>query len=105
VATASLRRFEHELALSDQLHPTWAAKPIALGYYRSQSVLVLSDPGGAPLSRFTGKPLELTLFLKCAIGLTAAIRHMHERGLIHRDIRPANVFANESAQVWLTASA
>jgi hypothetical protein len=98
----SLQRFEHELALSDQLNSTWAAKPIALVYRQSQPVLVLSDPGGVPLDRLIGQPMELSHFLKMAVGLTATIRQMHEHGLIHKEIKPANILVNEAGQVWLT---
>src|SRR6202007_556968 len=46
---------------------------------------------GEPLERLLGRPLETTQFLHIAISLAAALRQVHERNLIHKDIQPANV--------------
>jgi serine/threonine protein kinase len=37
------------------------------------------------------------------IPLVAALRRLHERGLIHKDIQPANILVDAaSGRVWLT---
>ena len=54
-------------------------------------MLLLADPGGAPLARIIGQPMELGLFLRIARALSAALAQLHERGIIHMDIKPANV--------------
>jgi len=65
-------------------------------------MLVLTDPGGEPLDRLLGRPMELTRFLHLAIGLAAAIGRLHQRNLIHKDIKPANILLNSATgQVWL----
>src|SRR5258705_1562906 len=65
--------------------------------------LVLDDPGGTPLDRLLGRPLDVSHFLRIAIPLAGALRHVHERGLIHRDIKPANILVESaSSGVWLT---
>jgi len=35
-----------------------------------------------------GKPLDLAFALRLAINLSTAIGHLHERGVIHKDIKP-----------------
>ena len=41
-------------------------------------------------------------FLRVGAGLTAALRQLHGRGLIHKDIKPANVMTDWSTgRVWL----
>ena len=66
-------------------------------------MLVLTDPGGEPLDRLLGRPMEVAPFLRVAIGLSAALGQLHGRGLIHKDIKPANVLVNSATgQVWLT---
>src|SRR5258708_2646117 len=65
--------------------------------------LVLEDPGGMPLDRLLGRPLDVSYFLRIAIPVAGALRHVHERGLIHKDIKPANILLDAaSGGVWLT---
>jgi PAS domain S-box-containing protein len=99
----TFRRLEHEYALRARLDPAWAAVPLALAHDNGETVLVLEDRGGEPLSRLLRPPLELTQFLRIAIGLAAALGRLHEHGLIHKDIKPANVMVDlTSAKVWFT---
>ena len=56
--------------------------------------LVLEDPGGTPLDRLLGRPLDVSHFLRIAVPLAGALCHVHERGLIHKDIKPANILVN-----------
>src|SRR5216683_7572721 len=101
-----LRRLEHEYSLAADLDPAWAAKPLALTRHQGRTILVLKDPGGDPLDRILeqhqGQPLELTLFLRIAIGLAKALGQVHRHGLIHKDIKPANVLVDDAGKVWLT---
>jgi serine/threonine protein kinase len=101
-----LRRLEHEYSLAAELDPAWAAKPLALTRHEGRAALVLTDPGGEPLDlvleRSVGQPLDLTRVLRIGIGLAAAIGQMHRRGLVHKDIKPANVLVDDADNVWLT---
>ena len=56
--------------------------------------LVLEDPGGETLDRFLPGPLEMTQFLRLAVGIATALSGVHERGLIHKDVKPANILVN-----------
>ncbi len=99
----SLNRLTHEYGLKDDLDDAWAARPIALTPHNDRMTLVLKDPGGAPLDRLLGKPLDVSHFLRIAIPLAEALRQVHERGLIHKDIKPANILVDAaSGGVWLT---
>ena len=102
-AQGTLRRLENEYALRAELDPAWSILPLALVRDKGRTVLVLEDPGGEPLDRPLERQLELTRFLRTAIGLSAALGKLHERGIIHKDIKPANVMVDPtSGQVWLT---
>jgi PAS domain S-box-containing protein len=102
----SFQRLEHEYSLAAELDPTWAAKPLALTRHEGRMMLVLMDPGGEPLDRVLergeGRPLELTLCLRIAIGLAAALGQAHRRGLIHKDIKPSNALVDDTGNVRLT---
>jgi predicted ATPase/signal transduction histidine kinase len=98
----SVRRLEHEYSLREELDPEWAARPIGFAFHWNRPVLVLEDPGGTPLSRLRGVASELGSSLRLAINVTAAIGHVHRRGLVHKDIKPANILANSATgDVWL----
>jgi serine/threonine protein kinase len=77
-------------------------RPLALVREHGRIILLFKDPGGEPLDRLLGRPMEMGRFLNFAIGLSVALRQLHERGLIHKDIKPANVLVNSATgQVWL----
>ena len=108
----SLKRLEHEYSFKEELDATWAARPITMARYWNRTVLVLEDPGGLPLDQFLGLPLErphtltalgdLGFCLRLAIGLSSAIGQLHQRGIIHKDIKPANVLVDSvTGQCWL----
>jgi PAS domain S-box-containing protein len=98
----SFKRLEHEYELKAELDVSWAARPVALSRYNDRMALVLEDPGGEPLDRLLGRPLEVSEFLRIAIPLTRALRCLHDRGLIHKDIKPTNVLVDiASGGVWL----
>jgi serine/threonine protein kinase len=100
---ATLDRLAHEYGLRDDLDDGWAARPLELVRERGQTKLVLKDPGGEPLDRLIGSPMEVGRFLRLAVALSAALGRLHERGLIHKDIKPANVLVSSATdQVWLT---
>jgi len=100
---AALDRLTHEYGLRDDLDDGWAARPLELVRKRGQTKLVLKDPGGEPLDRLIGRPMEMRTFLRLAVALSAALCRLHERGFIHKDIKPANVLVNSATdQVWLT---
>ena len=102
-AVTSNSRLQHELGLKAELDAKWAAQPIALERHNGRFALALSDPGGEPLDRLIGRPLDLTRFLQIAVAVAAALRSAHERGLVHRDIKPANILiASSGSRAWLT---
>ena len=102
----SHRRLEHEYSLAAELDPKWAIRPLALTRHDGRMMLVLEDPGGEPLdsvlARRRGQPLELTRFLHLALRMATALGQVHRHGMIHKDIKPANVFVDDAGNVRLT---
>ena len=107
----SVRRLEHEYSLAAELDSAWAARPIALTRHERRTILVLEDPGGEPLDSVLDsdkeQPVDVTRFLRLAINLATALGQVHQRGLIHKDIKPENVLvaldpSGDAGRVWLT---
>ena len=93
---SSLERLTHEYEMKDELDATWAVRPLDLVRDASRTMLVLEDAGGEPLERLLGVPIEAGRLLHLAIAISLALRSLHQRGLIHKDIKPANILFNEA---------
>jgi hypothetical protein len=70
--STTLDRLAHEYELRDVLEPAWAAQPIELLHRGVRPTLLLEDPGGEPLERLIGEPMEPGRFLRLAPGIAAA---------------------------------
>jgi len=99
----SLARLEHEHKLKDELAPEWAVQPLQILHHNGRPMLLLADPGGEFLDQLLGQPMQLTQFLNIAIALSATLARLHARGLIHKDLKPANIiFEPKTGAVRLT---
>src|SRR5579863_3342706 len=98
----TIRMLEHEYSLRTEVDAAWAVTPVEITQHEGRTVVILDDPGGEPLAQLVGTPMEMGQFLRVAIGLSAAVRQLHGRGLIHKDLKPANVMIEpRTGQVWL----
>src|SRR5271166_3964338 len=67
---------------------------LALSREGGRTALLLEDPGGEPLERLIGAPMDTGRFLRLAIGIASALGKAHQRGLVHKDVKPANILVN-----------
>lgn len=87
-----LDRLRHEFELKGILQGLPAVEPLALSTLDGSPALELADVAGPPLDQLVGTPFPIDDFLSLAINLAAAVAAIHERGLIHKDLKPSNVF-------------
>jgi serine/threonine-protein kinase len=87
--------------LADLAHPNIV---MLLDVGRSTSgrpYLVLEHVDGPPLAKLISKkkkvPVEAALAI--AIGMTSALEHAHDRGVVHRDVKPSNVLLTKQGNV------
>src|SRR6516165_4299870 len=100
---SSLDRLTHEFELKEELDGTWAVRPLDLVRDAGRTMLVLDDAGGEPLDRLLGAPLQAGRFLRLAISIVATVGKLHERRLVHKDIKPGNILVNgATGEVRLT---
>ncbi|MFT0174896.1 AAA family ATPase, partial [Paraburkholderia mimosarum] len=91
---ARLDPLAHEFELKDELDGTWAVRPLQLLRNGGEPLLVLEDPGGEPLERLIGAPMAMGAALRVAVGIAAALGKLHQRGLVHKNLKPAHVLVN-----------
>ena len=91
---AVLDRLAHEYDLKDKIHSAWAARPLELVREGGRTLLILEDPGGEPLERLIGEPIEVETFLRFGIDAAAALSKAHSVGLVHENVEPTNILVN-----------
>ena len=90
----TLEQLAHEYELRNELDGAWATRPLEFVREDGRAMLVLDDPGGEPLARLLGQPMEIGVFLRLAIGVAAALGKAHQVGLVHKDQKPGNILVN-----------
>ncbi|WLG70835.1 trifunctional serine/threonine-protein kinase/ATP-binding protein/sensor histidine kinase [Pseudomonas brassicacearum] len=89
-----LGRLAHEFGLKDELDGTWSVRPLEMVREGAQTQLVLEDPGGTPLVQLLIAPMETATFLRLAVSIAVALGKLHQRGLVHKDIKPSHILVN-----------
>ena len=99
----TITRLHHAYSLAAEMDPAWAARPLEVVHHEGRPALLMEDPGGDPLERLLGHPMEPSQFLRIAIGIAVALGSLHARGIIHRNVKPGNILVDSATgHVWLT---
>jgi len=87
--------------LRDLAHPNVVLLLDAARTASGRPFLVLEHIDGPSLQKLLGKKRTLTLesALAIAIGICSALSHAHDRGVVHRDVKPSNVLLASSGLV------
>ncbi|WP_407175452.1 AAA family ATPase [Bradyrhizobium sp. STM 3562] len=93
-ARATLDRLAHEYKLGVELDANWAARPKELVRQAGRTNLILEDPGGKPLVKLIGAPIELQEFLRLGVAITASLAKVHGWGLVHKDLKPTHILVD-----------
>src|SRR4051794_32574634 len=83
------RRLQHELAILERLRGVaGVAQLVAAPRYPGS--IVMEDVAGTSLVELS-TPVDVDQLIGLAVQLARAVAGMHRRGVLHRDIAPANV--------------
>ncbi|MFY0564262.1 trifunctional serine/threonine-protein kinase/ATP-binding protein/sensor histidine kinase [Archangium lansingense] len=96
--TLELRR---EYAIARRVEGDGIVQVLGLEQFPDRAALVLEDFGGTSLRHLLDEsgPLDVTTFLDFAVRISAALGHIHQHGVIHKDIKPHNIIVNPATRV------
>lgn len=97
-----LERFTIESKAVAQLSHTNIVKVLDYGEINGSPYLVMEYVPGGTLKEFMTGPVPYALAAKIVLPIARALDYVHTQGIIHRDVKPANILIDQDDQPKLS---
>jgi outer membrane protein assembly factor BamB/predicted Ser/Thr protein kinase len=101
----AIERFQREAETVAKLHHTNIVPIFAVGTERGVNYYAMQFIEGRSLAEVLSEskgPLAASQVAEWGLQAAEALAHAHQRGVIHRDVKPSNLLIDRENRLWLT---